>query len=145
MAMGKSQFNQDKNVPLIDPNGNQEKMQTIPFQLITNPTTINKGGTGMETSHQNVPNGFNASISPNHYRLKTTSKIGIQLDLPSKGTVTIRADDILGRTISSQDTYYDEGGTYLKTLRNAFYSGGVYFIIVTFDNQTISKTVTVID
>jgi hypothetical protein len=103
------------------------------------------GESVMETSHLSIPTGFNASVSPNHYRLKTNSKIGIQLDLPSKGTVTIRADDILGRTISSQDTYYDEAGTYTKTLRNTFYSGGVYFIIVTFDNHTISKTITVID
>jgi hypothetical protein len=99
----------------------------------------------METMHQITPNGFNASIVPNHYRLKTLGKIGIQLDLPTQGTVTIRADDILGRTISSQDMHYNTGGTYMKSLRNVFYSGGVYFIVVTFNNQTISKTVTVID
>ena len=99
----------------------------------------------METMHQLSPNGFNASVIPNHYRLKTSGKIGIQLDLPTQGTVTIRADDILGRTISTQDMHYNSGGTYQKSLKNVFYSGGVYFIIVTFNNQTISKTVTVID
>jgi len=103
------------------------------------------GESTMETMHQITPTGFNASIIPNHYRLKTLGKIGIQLDLPTEGTVTIRADDILGRTISSQDMHYNTGGTYMKSLRNVFYSGGVYFIVVTFNNQTISKTVTVID
>ena len=103
------------------------------------------GETDMETMHQTTPIGFNASIIPNHYKLKALGKIGIQLDLPSQGTVTIRADDILGRTISSQDMHYNTGGTYMKSLRNVFYSGGVYFIVVTFNNQTISKTVTVID
>ena len=124
-----------------------EKATKADMKTTTNIKRYNQEGgeTVMETMHQITPNGFSASIIPNHYRLKTLGKIGIQLDLPTHGTVTIRADDILGRTISSQDMHYNTGGTYMKSLRNVFYSGGVYFIVVTFNNQTISKTVTVID
>jgi len=91
--------------------------QEIPVSFDSNPTFVAKSNLNLPTSFmlaQNYPNPFNPSTT-------------ISFNLPSKGFVSLKVFDMLGREVSTIISEEIPAGSYSRQWNASIMSSGIYF------------------